>query len=272
MDKESNKVQRIRSRGIYLFPNLLTTAALFAGFFAIVAAIDGNYQKSTIAIFVAMVMDGLDGRVARLTSTESDFGKEYDSLSDMVAFGLAPAIVMYQWGVERLSEYGWIWGKLGWLAAFLYAVAAAMRLARFNSMPESTDKRYFEGLPSPSAAAVVAGTVWLGAVYDWSGGFALASAFFITGIAAGLMVSHVPYYSFKELSGSGKISFTYAIVIPLTFVLIALDPPVMLFLLFSGYAISGPITSVWKFNGNQLPTDSTEDDADSDEQTGTGWK
>ena len=155
--------KRIRARragygggGIYLFPNLLTTAALFAGFYAIVAAIDGNYANATTAIFVAMVLDGLDGRLARLTSTETDFGKEYDSLSDMVAFGLAPAIVVYQWGVERLAEYGWIWGKLGWLAAFLYAVAAAMRLARFNSLPEDTDKRYFSGLPSPSAAAVVA--------------------------------------------------------------------------------------------------------------------
>ena len=129
MEEQDKKKGRIRRRGIYLLPNLLTTAALFAGFYAVVAAIDGNYPSAAVAIFIAQLLDGLDGKLARLTRTESDFGKEYDSLSDMVAFGLAPALVVYQWGVERLSEYGWIWGKLGWLAAFLYAVAAAMRLA-----------------------------------------------------------------------------------------------------------------------------------------------
>ena len=246
MEKEAKTIGRIRRRGIYLFPNLLTTAALFAGFYGIVAAIDGNYEKAAIAIFIAMFFDGLDGRLARLMSTETDFGKEYDSLSDMVAFGLAPAIVVYQWGVERLSEYGWVWGKLGWLAAFLFAVAAALRLARFNTRSETTDKKYFEGLPSPPAAAGVAAMVWLGTELGWSGGVALAFAFLITVAAGALMVSRFAYYSFKELSGQGRISFTYAFVIPLTFILIALNPPVVLFALSSVYAASGPAVTLWR--------------------------
>src|SRR5688572_21646255 len=141
----TQQVEPSRRRGIYLLPNLLTSAALFSGFYAIVAAIDGNFVNAGVAVFVGMVFDGLDGRVARLTSTESAFGKEYDSLSDMVCFGVAPAIVAYQWGVARIAEYGWIWGRGGWLAAFFFAVAAGLRLARFNSRPASTGKDYFEG-------------------------------------------------------------------------------------------------------------------------------
>ena len=246
MEKQDKKKGRIRRRGIYLLPNLLTTAALFAGFYAVVAAIDGNYPSAAVAIFIAQLLDGLDGKLARLTRTESDFGKEYDSLSDMVAFGLAPALVVYQWGVERLSEYGWIWGKLGWLAAFLYAVAAALRLARFNAMPEDSDRHFFQGLPSPPAAALVAGMVWVGTVHQWSGGFALAFAFSITAAAGALMISRFPYYSFKEISGRGRISFTYALVVPLIFILIALNPPTVLFSLAGTYAISGPITALWR--------------------------
>jgi CDP-diacylglycerol--serine O-phosphatidyltransferase len=155
-----------RRKGIYLLPNLLTTAGLFAGFYSIVAAIDGNFQAAAWAIFVAMLLDGMDGRVARMTSTASDFGKEFDSLADMVSFGLAPAIVTYQWGVERLSEYGALWGRLGWLAAFLYAAAAAFRLARFNTNSALQDRRYFQGLASPPAAAGVASMVWLSTVYE----------------------------------------------------------------------------------------------------------
>src|SRR6267378_6810025 len=143
-----------RRRAIYLLPNLLTTGCLFSGFYAIVAAIDGNFERAGMAVFVAMLFDGLDGRVARLTSTESAFGKEYDSLADMVAFGVAPAIVSYQWGVVRIAEFGHAWGRFGWLACFFYTAAAGMRLARFNTRA-AADKRYFEGLPSPSAAAIV---------------------------------------------------------------------------------------------------------------------
>lgn len=235
-----------RRRGIYLFPNLLTTGGLFAGFFGIVAAIDGNYQRSAIALFIAMVLDGLDGRLARMTGAESEFGEQYDSMADLVAFGVAPAIIVYQWGLVRLADYGWIWGKVGWLAAFLYAAAAALRLARFNVTTRSADRRFFEGLPSPSAAAVVASMVWLGTKMGWSGGFALTIACIVTAVAGALMVSRLAYYSFKEFSPKDRISFTAAFVIPLTFVLIALDPPTVLFALAGTYALSGPAVAVWR--------------------------
>jgi len=231
-------------KGIYLFPNLVTTGVLFAGFYGIVAAIDGNFPRSAVALFIAMVLDGLDGRLARLTGTQSDFGKEFDSLSDLVAFGVAPAIIVYQWGLHGLAEYGWLWGKLGWLAAFLYAVSAALRLARFNVMPENCDKRFFEGLPSPSAAALVTFMVWLGSEMGWSGGAALAFAAAITVLGGALMVSRLHFYSFKEVSPDRRISFTYMLAIPLTLVLIFLDPPTVLFTMAAGYAISGPVVSI----------------------------
>jgi len=242
-EDSQRKLRVAGHKGIYLFPNLVTTGVLFAGFYGIVAAIDGNFPRSAVALFIAMVLDGLDGRLARLTGTQSDFGKEFDSLSDLVAFGVAPAIIVYQWGLNGLAEYGWLWGKLGWLAAFLYAAAAALRLARFNVMPESDDKRFFEGLPSPSAAALVTFTVWLGTELNWSGGGALAFAATITVIGGALMVSHLHFYSFKEASPDRRISFTYMLAIPLTLVLIFLDPPTVLFTMAVGYAISGPIVS-----------------------------
>lgn len=245
-NKQPKKLAEMRRRGIYLLPNLMTTAALFAGFYSIVAAIDGNFVKACVAHYIAMLFDGLDGRLARLTNTESDFGKEYDSLSDMVAFGVAPAIVVYQWGLERLAEYGWVWGKLGWLAAFFYAVAAAMRLARFNTYHGKADKRFFEGVPSPSAASLVIGMVWLGTDLGWSGGSALAAAFVITAASGALMVSHFSYSSFKDISVSGRISFTYALALPLVFIMIAVNPPLVLFLLALVYACSGPVFSLWR--------------------------
>ena len=152
---------RPRSRGVYLLPNLFTTAVLFSGFYAIVAATDGNFDRAGMAVFIAMVCDGLDGRIARWTNTQSEFGAQYDSLSDMVAFGLAPAVVAYQWGVARIAEYGFLWGRLGWLATFFYAACVAIRLARFNTKVDTADKRFFEGLPSPSGAALLAGFVWM---------------------------------------------------------------------------------------------------------------
>ena len=245
MEKSTRKTGNVRRRGIYLFPNLVTTGVLFAAFYAIVAAIDGNYPRSAVALFIAMVLDGLDGRLARLTGTESEFGKQYDSLADLVGFGVAPAIIVYQWGLIRLVEYGWIWGKVGWLAAFIYAVAAALRLARFNVTPPAGDRRFFEGLPSPSAAALVTFMVWLVTDLNWSGGFVLAFACFITLLAGALMVSHLPFYSFKEVAPSSRISFTYALAIPLTLVLIFLDPPKVLFAMAAGYAISGPAVEIW---------------------------
>lgn len=241
------KTSQSRRSGVYLLPNLLTTGTLFAGFYAIIGAIDGNYERSAVALFIAGILDGLDGRLARLTGTESEFGKQYDSLADLVAFGLAPALVVYQWGLVRLAEYGWIWGKVGWLAAFLYAVSAALRLARFNVAPPSTDRRFFEGLPSPSGAGLVFGMVWIGVELGWSGGFAMAGACLLTALAGVLMVSRIPYYSGKDLNARGRIPFTYVILVPLVFVLIALNPPTAIFTIACTYALSGPLFMLWRW-------------------------
>ena len=238
--------KKIRQRGIFLLPNLLTTAALFAGFYSIVAAIDGNFQKAGAAIFIAMLLDGMDGRVARLTNTSTQFGKEYDSLADMISFGLAPAVVVYQWGVVRLTEWNITWGRVGWLVAFLFAVAAALRLARFNAQAASISKRFFIGLPSPSAAGLVAAFVWVSSELELAGLGGLALAFVITATAGVLMVSRFRYYSFKGVNLGGRIPFTYLIGIVLIFILISLDPPIVLLLLFSAYAASGPIYWFWR--------------------------
>ena len=254
--------QKQPRRGIYLLPNLLTTLALFAGFYAIVAAIDGNFVGAGIAVFVAMAMDGADGRVARMTSTQSDFGKEYDSLSDMVSFGLAPAVVVYQWGVARLAEYSVAWGRIGWLVAFLFAVTAALRLARFNSSPSTLGKAWFQGLPSPSAAALVAAFVWLCASNNVGGFLGLVAAFAITATAGALMVSNLRYYSFKSINLGRKVSFAYLLLVPLIIALISIYPPLVLFLLFLGYAASGPIMWLLSRNPRKL---AVLDDTDSDE-------
>jgi CDP-diacylglycerol--serine O-phosphatidyltransferase len=236
---------RPRGRGIYLLPNLFTTAVLFSGFYAIVAAIDGNFDRAGIAIFIAMVCDGLDGRIARWTNTQSDFGKEYDSLSDMVAFGLAPAVVAYQWGVARIAEYGSLWGRLGWLATFFYAACAAIRLARFNTKAATSDKRYFEGLPSPSAAALLAGFVWMTADLQREGLGMLILAFAVAIIAGSLMVSRFPYLSGKDLNPKQRIPFALLVFLPLGFVVVGSSPPEMLFGLFGLFALSGPTLWLW---------------------------
>jgi CDP-diacylglycerol--serine O-phosphatidyltransferase len=233
-----------RRKGIYLLPNLLTTGALFGGFYSIVAAIDGNFAAAAWAIFAAMFLDGLDGRVARLTSTSSEFGKEYDSLSDMVSFGLAPAIVTYQWGVERLSEYGAVWGRLGWLAAFLYCAAAAFRLARFNTNA-GQDRRFFQGLPSPSAAAGVVSMVWLATHYRIEGLIALVAGITITGVTGLLMMSRFAYVSFKDVSAGRRVRFANLLLIPLVIIVIAVEPQVTIFILFLIYASSGPAGWLW---------------------------
>jgi CDP-diacylglycerol--serine O-phosphatidyltransferase len=233
-------------RGIYLLPNLLTTGCLFFGFYAIVAAIDGNFERAGIAVFVAMVFDGLDGRVARLTGTETVFGKEFDSLADMVAFGLAPALVCYQWGVERIAGYGAAWGRFGWIAAFFYAAAAAMRLARFNARAATADKRYFEGLPSPSAAALVAAFVWVAHDYGLEGLPGLVLAFTITASAGALMVSAFSYRSFKDTATGERVRYSRFLVVPIVFALIALNPPVVLLSLFGGFALSAPLVWLWR--------------------------
>ncbi|NND58720.1 MAG: CDP-diacylglycerol--serine O-phosphatidyltransferase [Gammaproteobacteria bacterium] len=246
MSKSENRRRSLRRRGIYLLPNMLTTAALFAGFYAVVAAMDGSFVRAAIAIFVAMVLDGVDGRVARLTGTDSDFGKEYDSLSDMVSFGLAPALVIYQWGLQHVTDNSIPWGRLGWLAAFCYSVGAALRLARFNTR-EVADKRFFEGLASPSGAGLVAGWVWVAAQYQLTGNAALVPAFIVTAGGGALMVSAFRYYSFKEFNLGERIRFTQVIMVPAVFVLISLNPPVVLFIMFALYAITGPAFSVFRF-------------------------
>lgn len=225
-----------RRRGIYLLPNLFTTAALFAGFYAILAADQGRFEAAALAIFAAMVLDGFDGRIARLTNTQSDFGAEYDSLSDMVAFGLAPALVAYHWVLEGL-------GQAGWLAAFVYTAAAALRLARFNTQIGIADRRYFQGLPSPSAAAIVAAGVWIGAIHDLAESTAPIAvlAMLITIVAGLLMVSNFRYYSFKELELRGRVSFILAVIVMLGFAVVSINPPIVLFAGFLGYALSGPI-------------------------------
>jgi len=243
-------------------PNLLTTAALFAGFYSIVAAVDGSFQRAGAAIFVAMILDSLDGRVARLTKTSSQFGKEYDSLSDMVSFGLAPAIVVYQWGVARLTEWNVTWGRVGWLVAFLFAVAAALRLARFNSQIATADKRWFVGLPSPSAAGVVAAFVWLSSQLGVAGLGGLAGAFLITAVAGALMVSDFRYYSFKEVNFGRRIPFTWMLAIPLIFMVISVDPPLVFLLMFGTYALSGP--AYWYWRRRRGPA-SNVDESDQDE-------
>jgi CDP-diacylglycerol--serine O-phosphatidyltransferase len=229
-DKSSKPLRR----GIYILPNLFTTAALFAGFFAIVQSMNGQFEQAAAAIFIAMVLDGLDGRVARLTGTASDFGAEYDSLADMVSFGLAPALVMYQWALSGL-------GKVGWLAAFLYAAGAALRLARFNTMTGVQDKRFFQGLPSPAAASLVAGFVWIMYSRGIPGPELSWLAVGVTVFAAVTMVSNIRFYSFKTVNLKGRVPFMAVLAVVAIFVLISYDPPQVLFALFVGYALSGPV-------------------------------
>lgn len=248
-------------KGIYLLPNLITTGALFAGFLAVIAAMDGNFVTAAVAIYVAMILDGMDGRVARMTSTESEFGKQYDSLADMVSFGLAPSLVFYVWGAKQLEELGWLWGKLGWLVAFFYAVAAALRLARYNSRLSTADKRYFEGLPSPSAAALVAGLVWLGTVLEVSGVFAMIAGLLLTAMAGALMVSRFAYYSGKDFNLGERIPFGYVLLIPAVFILISLNPPTVLFLLFFGYAVSAPAIAFTRMAKRRRRRLSADEDA-----------
>jgi CDP-diacylglycerol--serine O-phosphatidyltransferase len=234
-----------RRRGVYWLPNLLTTGAMFAGFYAIVAAIDLRFEYAGIAVLIAMFFDMLDGRVARWTKTASAFGKEYDSLSDMVSFGVAPAIVTYQWGVARVAEYGSLWRRVGWLVCFFYCAAAALRLARFNSRSATQDKNYFEGLPSPAAAGIVAALIWLASDQTNVGLPGLVLAFLVTATAAALMISRFAFNSFKQVNPGAKVRFTYIILVPLAFVLIFLHPAITLLLIFGLYALSAP--AVWMY-------------------------
>ncbi len=237
----SGRAQRFRQRGIYLLPNALTTAALFCGFYAIVQAMNARFETAAIAIFFAMVLDGMDGRIARMTKTQSAFGEQYDSLADMVSFGAAPALIMYEWVLKGL-------GRWGWIAAFVYCAGAALRLARFNSNLHAVDKRFFQGLPCPAAAALMAGFVWLvidnrisvkAAWLPWV-------AFALTLYAGITMVSSAPFYSGKALDVQHRVPFSVLLLVVVVFVLVSFDPPRMLFGLFILYGLSGYAVWIWR--------------------------
>ncbi|MES2212876.1 MAG: CDP-diacylglycerol--serine O-phosphatidyltransferase [Pseudomonadota bacterium] len=227
-----------RRGGIYLLPNLLTTGALFSGFYAIIAAMNSDFEVAAAAIFIAMVLDSLDGRVARMTNTQSEFGGQYDSLSDLTCFGLAPALVMYHWGLVQL-------GKPGWLAAFFYTAATALRLARFNTSPLSTDKHYFYGLPCPAAAGFVAGFVWVTVSNQWHQLYLVKSGLILTCLMGALMVSNVPYHSFKDLGLKGRVPFVVLLATVFLFVVVSLDPPQVLFGIFALYVLSAPCKALF---------------------------
>lgn len=242
---DSAPVRPPRHRGIYLLPNLFTTGAMFAGFYAIVTSIAGDFSSAAIAVFVAALLDGMDGRVARLTNTQTEFGVQYDSLSDLVSFGLAPSLVMYTWSLSTLKDYGPTWGKIGWAAAFIYAACAALRLARFNTQVGVIDKRYFQGLASPAAAAVCMSFVWSMDKFGVLG----AEVPFITAVMAVivglLMVSNFRYYSFKSLPMGDHVPFLWGLIGVLVLVPFFIDPPRVLFVVFTLYLLSGPVMTLW---------------------------
>ncbi len=238
---------RPRARGIYLLPNLFTTGGLFAGFYAIIAASQGHYADACIAIFVAAILDGLDGRVARLTNTQSEFGVQYDSLADLISFGLAPSMLMYHWALAGMRLDGATPGKIGWIAAFLYAACAALRLARFNSQVGQVDKRWFIGLASPAAAGLVASFVWTCTAFELTGDALRYPALAVTVAAALMMVSRLRYFSFK---GGGprndRVPFLALVVVVVVLVAIAIDPPTVLLAITALYALSGPVYWTWR--------------------------
>lgn len=238
---------RKRRKGIYILPNLFTLAALFGGFYAVVMAMNGHFDQAAIGIFCAMVLDSLDGRVARMTNTQSAFGEQMDSLSDMVSFGAAPALVAYEWALRGL-------GRWGWIAAFVYCACTALRLARFNVNTSVVDKRYFQGLPSPAAAAMVAGFIWLltelGVARGQSGWMSwnqLSWWMFALTLYAGLtMVTNVPFYSFKDIRMKKSVPFAAIVLIALLLAMISINPPVVLFCIFMVYGFSGYAIYAWR--------------------------
>ena len=231
--------EKKRRKGIYILPNLFTLAALFGGFYAVVMAINSHFDLAAVGIFCAMVLDSLDGRVARLTNTQSAFGEQMDSLSDMVSFGAAPAIVSYVWALQSL-------GRWGWIAAFVYCACTALRLARFNVNTAVVDKRYFQGLPSPAAAALVAGFIWLMADLDVKGPTVAWPMFALTLYAGLTMVTNVPFYSFKDVPMKRSVPFAAIVLIALGIAVIVIDPPIVMFVLFVVYGLSGYAIYVWR--------------------------
>ena len=247
-EEVSENGRTVRRQGIYLLPNLFTTGALFAGFYAVIAAMRGNFEAAAIAIFFALVFDGLDGRIARLTNTSSKFGAEYDSLSDMVSFGVAPALVMFSWALGGL-------GKFGWSAAFIYVACAALRLARFNTQIEETDKNYFTGLASPAAACIIASAVWvchdLGLVGDNLPQELAMVAGVLTATVGFLMVANFPYYSFKGVDFRGRVPFVVIFLVVLVFGLVTVDPPSIFLITSLAYATSGPVLAVYRWRNKR---------------------
>jgi CDP-diacylglycerol--serine O-phosphatidyltransferase len=276
----------IRRRGVYLLPNLLTSAALFAGFYSVISGINGKFEAAAIAIIVAGLLDGLDGRVARMTNTQSDFGEQYDSLSDLISFGLAPALLAFNWSLSSLGEISPLAGKLGWLAAFLFMACAALRLARFNTQAGIADKRYFQGLASPAAAGTLVFTIWFFVDNGISGDTVRWLIFFET-IALGiLMFSNVRYYSFKATPGGEKVPAVWLLLALLIIVLLALDPPIMGMIFGFCYVLSGLLITMagrrsWKHKRDQrlhreakidpeIGSSTSVDDADSNDRQNPG--
>lgn len=251
---------RKRRKGIYILPNLFTLAALFGGFYAVVMAMNGRFDLAAVGIFSAMVLDSLDGRVARMTNTQSAFGEQMDSLSDMVSFGAAPALISYIWALKGL-------GRWGWIAAFVYCACAALRLARFNVNTGVVDRRYFQGLPSPAAAALIAGFIWLMTELGVKGtdvlwGMSVPWITFGLALYAGLtMVTNVPFYSFKDISMKRSVPFAVIVLIALLIAVINIDPPTVMFLVFVIYGFSGYVVYGWrKVKGVQTSVISTSTD------------
>ena len=238
-------------RGIYLLPNLLTTGAMFAGFYAIIAAIGGQYIDAVVAIFIAGLLDGLDGRVARLTNTQSAFGVQYDSLSDLVSFGVAPGLVLYVWSLESLKAYGPAWGKVGWAAAFIFAACGALRLARFNTQVGVADKRYFQGLAIPAAAGLAMSFVWTVIDFGWTGEDVQLITPFVAVVGGLLMVSRFRYFSFKAWPRSDKVPFFWIPLTVLILVALAVKPARVLFAIALLYALSGPVLTLWGLRQNR---------------------
>ena len=248
--------EKIPSRGIYLLPSILTTFGMFAGFYSIIASINGDFTLAAISIMVAMLWDALDGRVARLTNTQSDFGAQYDSLADLVSFGVAPALLVYEWSLSDL-------GRIGWLAAFIFLACAALRLARFNTQVGISDKRYFQGLPSPAAAGVIASMIWLKFWKFEYFDFGIVSLSYYVGVGitivcALLMVSNVRYYSFKELD-SKKASFRFLLAIVLSLIVLLSKPNIFLFTGFFVYMLSGPFITIVGINKKRIQKKQSQD-------------
>jgi CDP-diacylglycerol--serine O-phosphatidyltransferase len=252
-----NSDKSIRRRGVYLLPNLLTSAALFAGFYSIISGIKGQFEAAAIAVVVAGLLDGLDGRVARMTNTQSDFGEQYDSLADLISFGLAPALLAFNWSLSSLGEISILAGKLGWLAAFLFAACAALRLARFNTQAGVADKRYFQGLASPAAAGTLVFTIWFFIDNGVAGETVRWLIFFETIVLGLLMFTQLRYYSFKAGPDGDKVPAVWVFIAVLIIVLLALDPPTMGMVFGTTYVLSGLLITLagrrnWKLKRERL--------------------